>query len=55
MLGMTWATTLDAALDEIARLQTERDNALDSMLELTKKYPWLERDEHFMHAVMALQ
>lgn len=55
MLGVTWATTLDAALDEISRLQTERDNALDALLELSKRLPWLESDEHFTLACLALQ
>ncbi|WP_193596091.1 hypothetical protein [Microbacterium sp. YJN-G] len=54
MLGTTWAATLDAALDEISRLQTERDNALDALLELSKQHPELEGNEHFNLACLAL-
>lgn len=55
MLGPTWSATLDAALDEISRLHVERDNALDALAELAKRYPYLEADEHFTLAALALQ
>jgi hypothetical protein len=54
MLGMTWERTLNGALDEIGRLHTERDNALDALLELTKTHPELENDPNLMLACMAL-
>lgn len=54
MLGITWARTLDGALDEISRLHTERANALEAMVELVKDHPELEGNEHFTIACLAL-
>lgn len=54
MLGTTWARTLDGALDEISRLQTERDNALDALHDLIRTHPDLEWDEHITRARAAL-
>lgn len=54
MLGITWSRTLDGALDEISRLHTERDNALDALVQLLKQHPELEGDEHFTLACLAL-
>jgi len=54
MLGMTWSATLDAALDEISRLQRERDNALDQILEFMKTHPEFEGDVMLCEASLAL-
>lgn len=54
MLGMTWAATLDGALDEISRLQAEHDNASAALDELLEQYPELEGNEHLVLARLAL-
>ena len=54
MLGMTWAATLDGALDEISRLQAEHDNASTALAELVAQHPDLEGNEHLVLARLAL-
>lgn len=54
MLGMTWARTLDGALDEISRLQAERDNARDAIDEFLEQHPHHEADAHLTLARVAL-
>ena len=54
MLGMTWQATLDAALDEISRLHTERDNALEDIAAFLLAHPEHEHDEHLTTARLAL-
>ena len=54
MLGMTWARTLDGALDEISRLQAERDNASAALDILLEQHPDLESNEHLTLARLAL-
>ena len=54
MLGMTWERTLNGALDEISRLQAERDNAMDALTELVKQHPDLDHNEHVTTARLAL-
>lgn len=54
MLGVTWERTLNGALDEISRLQAERDNAMDALTELLKQHPELEGNEHLTLARLAL-
>ena len=54
MLGMTWARTLDGALDEISRLQAEHDNALTAIHSFVAEHPEHEWDEHLTTARLAL-
>ena len=54
MLGTTWARTLDGALDEISRLQAERDNALDALTAFVTAHPDHEWDEHLTTARLCL-
>ena len=54
MLGATWERTLNGALDEISRLQGERDNAMDALTELVSQHPELEDNEHLTLARLAL-
>lgn len=54
MLGATWERTLNGALDEISRLQAERDNAAAALDALVVQHPALEGDEHLTLARLAL-
>ncbi|MFB7843618.1 hypothetical protein [Microbacterium sp. NPDC056052] len=54
MLGMTWERTLNGALDEISRLQAERDNAYAALDALLEQHPNLEGNEHLTLARLAL-
>lgn len=54
MLGMTWAATLDGALDEISRLQREHDNALESVSAFIRRHPEFEDDPDLSNARLAL-
>ncbi|MGN8024707.1 hypothetical protein [Microbacterium sp. 22242] len=54
MLGTTWARTLDGALDEISRLQAERDNASAALDDLAAQHPELVPNEHLIRARLAL-
>lgn len=52
--GRTYEATMNAALDEISRLTTERDNAQQELLALAREHPVIETSEHFTLATMAL-
>lgn len=52
--GVTWHHHADAMLDTISRLCTERDNALDHLLEVIEAHPELADDEDFVLACLAL-
>ncbi len=54
MLGVTWTATLDAALDEISRLRTEHDNALDALMVFITEHPEYDGDEQLTLARLAL-
>lgn len=54
MLGTTWQRTLDAALDDIARRDKERQTALDALTALIREHPDIENDPHMVNARMAL-
>lgn len=55
MLGITYARTIDAALDEISRRDRERQAALDALNSLTRRHPDLEGDLDLTVARLALQ
>lgn len=55
MLGITYARTIDAALDEISRRDRERQAALDALNSLTRRHPDLEADVDLTVARLALQ
>lgn len=55
MWGITQARTMDAALDEISRLQHERETALAELVKLGKRFPGLEQNRHYNLACLALQ
>jgi hypothetical protein len=52
--GVTWRVHADAMLDEISRLQRERDKAMTALRALAIERPELEHDEHFALACLAL-
>lgn len=52
--GRTYEATMNAALDEISRLTTERDNAQQELLALAREHPEIEASEHFGLCAMAL-
>ena len=54
MLGTTWQATLDAALDEISRLHTERDNAIDEITAFLLEHPEHEQNDRLTTACLAL-
>jgi hypothetical protein len=54
MLGTTWQRTLDAALDDIARRDKERQTALDALTDLIRDHPDIENNPHMVNARMAL-
>lgn len=54
MLGTTWETVLNGALDEILRRDRERQAALDALTNMARKHPELEDDRDLTAARMAL-
>lgn len=55
MLGITYARTIDATLDEISRRDRERLAALDALTRLVRRCPDLEVDVDLATARLALQ
>ncbi len=55
MLGVTWAATLDAALDEIARLQKDKADADLFLTRFCDAHPRVADDEDLALARLALQ
>ena len=54
MLGVTWETILNGALDDISRRDRERQTALDALTHLTRTHPDLEDDTDLTTARLAL-
>lgn len=53
--GVTWRVHADAMLDEICRLRTVRDDALEALLNLAEARPEIAADVHFALACLVLQ
>ena len=54
MLGNTWTATLDAALDEIARLTRDRNDALDLITRACRETPALDDNPLILEARLVL-
>jgi hypothetical protein len=54
MWGRTFEATMNAALDEIGRLKTERDNAIDELTAFVLEHPEFEDDPRITTARLAL-
>lgn len=52
--GRTWHAHMDPALEELSRLYTERDNAIDSLMSFLRDHPEHEANEHLVLAALAL-
>lgn len=48
--GVTWHRHVDAMLDELSRLYTERDTALHHLLEFLEAHPDMAEDQHLLYA-----
>ncbi len=55
MWGITQRVTMDAALDEISRLRTSRDDALDAITSFMRKHEDHDTDPDLTLARIALQ
>lgn len=54
MLGVTYASTIDGFLDEISRLQRERDDALHHITAFVRRHPEYDNDADITECRMAL-
>jgi hypothetical protein len=50
----TWACRLNGALDHIALMKTERDNAMEELMAFVREHPEFDQDDHLTTARLAL-